>query len=64
MVHSPFRSHGTGNAYKMPGPFNVIMLLWDFTQYQRKEKKIKNHLDLTANPYHFAFQSKAQEGHL
>lgn len=29
-----------------------------------ERKTIKNHLDLTANPYHFAFQSKAQEGHL
>lgn len=27
-------------------------------------KKNKNHLDLTANPYSFAFHSKAQEGHL
>lgn len=28
------------------------------------KKKKKNHLDLTANPYLFAFHSKAQEGHL
>lgn len=28
------------------------------------EEKEKNHPDLTANPYLFAFHSKAQEGHL
>lgn len=30
----------------------------------QKKKKLKNHLDLTANPYQFAFHSNAQEGHL
>lgn len=59
LVHSPLRSHGAGNAHKMPGPFNVIMILWDCKQLWRN-----NHLDLTANPYLFAFHSKAQKGHL
>lgn len=59
LVHSPLRSHGAGNARKMPGPFNVIMILWDCKQLWRN-----NHLDLTADPYLFAFHSKAQKGHL
>lgn len=52
-------SSGAGNAHKMPGPFNVIMILWDC-----KQLRGNNHLNLTANPHLFAFHSKAQEGHL